>query len=89
MELIEIKGVEFVLEDLEEYCLWITRGKLFDNLGYAGRSLRSGAGPWTAGSWTRLFLLLWAAFESLPQRVPGGWHGGIFQGRVNGQLAVG
>jgi hypothetical protein len=23
-----------------------------------------GAGPWTAGSWTRLFLLLWTAFEA-------------------------
>jgi hypothetical protein len=26
--------------------------------------------------------------RSLPQRVPGGWHGESFQGRVNGQLVV-
>jgi hypothetical protein len=46
-----------------------------------------GAGPWTAGSWTRLFLLLRTAFEAFLSEflVVGIDYSESFQGRVNGQ----
>jgi len=124
--LFEVENDTDILEECVRPTLWITRGKLFNNLGYltfitvvfviwtrkrppislrsfntrsmpsltaslsnsssrrtfCGKNRRPeleiemtgsiwgagydmiGAGPWTAGSWTRLFLLLRTAFEA-------------------------
>jgi len=78
--------------------------RFFDNLGYPTfiivvfviwkRPLTRldplrGSNKRSLPSLTASLPVIAGGIRSLPQRVPGGWHGESFQGRVNGQLVVG